>query len=240
MKFAAKWQADRAGCGTFAARRATAMPNAPGPSDKNRRRYLRAARRPIMRRCMAIVARTVLRGDVIGSHDAHTREEHMMRKSVLLLAAPVLGLGALLFAADATKPAAAAGKPGEEKKTDSGMTIKFISAGEGAKLGDTVSVLYTGKLKDGTEFDSSAKHGGEPIEFVLGKKMVIPGWEEGVSGMQVGEKRLLTIPPNLAYGEQGAGGVIPPNATLTFEVELVGLKRAAPAPAVPGGTPAPQ
>src|SRR5437764_10257645 len=96
---------------------------------------------------------------------------------------------------------------------------------DGAREGDIVSVVYTGKLKDGTEFDSSAKHGNEPIEFVIGKAMVIKGWEIGVAGMQVGEKRKLEIPPALAYGEAGAGGVIPPNATLTFDVELVGLKR---------------
>jgi FKBP-type peptidyl-prolyl cis-trans isomerase len=154
-----------------------------------------------------------------------------------MLAAPVLGLGALLLAADAppapapatapsaTTTAGISGAPGQEKKTASGITIKFVAAGEGAKNGDTVSVLYTGKLQDGTEFDSSAKHGGEPIDFILGRKMVIPGWEEGVAGMQVGEKRVLTIPPALAYGGSGAGGVIPPNATLTFDVELVGLKR---------------
>jgi peptidylprolyl isomerase len=152
----------------------------------------------------------------------------------MLLAVPVLGLVSLLFAAEATQPATPAGKPGEEKKTPTGMTIKFVSTGEGAKLGDTVSVLYTGKLQNGTEFDSSAKHGGEPIEFILGRKMVIAGWEEGVAGMQVGDKRVLTIPPTLAYGEAGAGGVIPPNATLTFDVELVGLKRPAQPASAPG------
>ena len=150
-----------------------------------------------------------------------------MNRRTLSLAVPLLGMTALLFAAEATQPAAAT-KPGEEKKTESGMTIKYVSLpGEGAKTGDTVWVLYTGKLQNGTEFDSSAKHGGEPIEFIIGRQMVIKGWEEGVAGMQVGEKRMLTIPPNLAYGEQGAGGVIPPNATLTFDVELVGLKRPA-------------
>jgi hypothetical protein len=167
---------------------------------------------------------------------------NIMLRNRWMLAAPVLVLGALLLAADAppapaTAPPATAttagisGAPGQEKKTASGITIKFVTAGEGAKNGDTVSVLYTGKLQDGTEFDSSAKHGGEPIDFILGRKMVIPGWEEGVAGMQVGEKRVLTIPPALAYGEAGAGGVIPPNATLTFDVELVGLKR----PSQPAG-----
>jgi hypothetical protein len=181
------------------------------------------------RRAAKIVAAVI----GIGRNELSQNEVITMRMT-FLLAVPVLGLAALLFAADATKPTTApTGTPGQEKKTESGMTIKFVAAGEGAKTGDTVSVLYTGKLENGTEFDSSAKHGGEPIEFILGRKMVIPGWEEGVAGMQVGEKRTLTIPPKLAYGEAGAGGVIPPNATLTFDVELVGLKRT-PAPAAAG------
>ena len=94
-------------------------------------------------------------------------------------------------------------------------------ADAGAKPGDTVSFLYTGKLADGTEFDSSVKHGGAAIEFTVGKGMVIKGWDEGVVGMQIGEKRTLTIPPELGYGEKGVAGVIPPNATLTFEIERV-------------------
>jgi FKBP-type peptidyl-prolyl cis-trans isomerase len=126
-------------------------------------------------------------------------------------------------AAPATsKPAAAAGKT--ETKPN-GLKITYVATGEGAKAGDNVSVLYTGKLQDGTEFDSSAKHGNEPIDFILGKGMVIKGWDEGLQGMQVGEKRTIVIPPTLGYGEQGAGGVIPPNATLTFDVELVALRR---------------
>ena len=126
-------------------------------------------------------------------------------------------------AAPATKPAASA--PGKTETKSNGLKITHVAAGEGAKAGDNVSVLYTGKLQDGTEFDSSAKHGNEPIDFILGKGMVIKGWDEGLQGMQVGEKRTLVIPPTLGYGEQGAGGVIPPNATLTFDVELVGLRR---------------
>ena len=108
----------------------------------------------------------------------------------------------------------------------SGVKITYVAPAEGAKAGDTVSVLYTGKLENGQEFDSSAKHGGDPIEFILGKGMVIRGWDEGLQGMQVGEKRTLVIPPSMGYGDAGAGGVIPPKATLTFDVELVGLKRA--------------
>jgi FKBP-type peptidyl-prolyl cis-trans isomerase len=146
----------------------------------------------------------------------------------LFAAASLLVAGAPPAAAPATKPAATATAGAAAGKTETkpnGLKITYVAPGEGARVGDSVSVLYAGKLQDGTEFDSSAKHGNEPIEFILGKGMVIKGWDEGLQGMQVGEKRTLVIPPSLGYGEQGAGGVIPPNATLTFEVELVGLRR---------------
>ena len=89
-----------------------------------------------------------------------------------------------------------------------------------AENGMQVAVHYQGRLEDGTVFDDSHKR-GEPISFTLGKGQVIKGWEQGIEGMAVGEKRTLTIPPELGYGEQGAGDVIPPNATLVFDVELV-------------------
>ena len=89
-----------------------------------------------------------------------------------------------------------------------------------AENGMQVAVHYQGRLEDGTIFDDSHKR-GEPISFTLGKGQVIKGWEQGIEGMAVGEKRTLTIPPELGYGEQGAGDVIPPNATLIFDVELV-------------------
>jgi FKBP-type peptidyl-prolyl cis-trans isomerase FkpA len=98
--------------------------------------------------------------------------------------------------------------------------------GEGAKLGDTLTVNYTGKLQDGTVFDTSV--GKRPIQFVLGAGQVIPGWDQGLMGMKAGSKRLLVIPADLAYGTDGYGP-IPPNATLIFEVDLLAIT---PAPGV--------
>jgi FKBP-type peptidyl-prolyl cis-trans isomerase len=110
-------------------------------------------------------------------------------------------------------------------KTASGLEYVETKAGEGAQAmaGKKVKVHYTGKFPDGKVFDSSISR-GEPIEFELGRGRVIKGWDEGIALMKVGGKALLTIPPELAYGERGAGGVIPPNATLLFEVELVEVK----------------
>ncbi len=110
-------------------------------------------------------------------------------------------------------------------KTQSGLDYIELEEGKGAQgeAGKTVSVHYTGKFQDGGVFDSSVSR-GEPIEFVLGQGMVIKGWDEGIAMMKVGGKAQLIIPPDLAYGEKGAGGVIPPNATLVFDVELVKVK----------------
>ena len=94
--------------------------------------------------------------------------------------------------------------------------------GAEATSGQKVTVHYTGWLTNGTKFDSS-KDRGDPFVFQLGKGQVIKGWDEGVKGMKVGGKRKLTIPPAMGYGARGAGGVIPPNATLVFEVELLGV-----------------
>lgn len=113
---------------------------------------------------------------------------------------------------------------GDFTTTDTGLQYAVLAEGEGdvAEAGDTVSVHYTGWLEDGTQFDSSLSR-GLPFEFTLGAGQVIPGWDEGVAGMAVGESRQLIIPAELAYGEAGSGGVIPPNATLIFEVELLDI-----------------
>ena len=95
--------------------------------------------------------------------------------------------------------------------------------GEGARDGDTLVVHYTGTLADGKKFDSSRDR-GQPFEVTLGQRRVIAGWEQGLQGMTVGEQRRLTIPPELGYGARGAGGAIPPNATLVFDVELKNVK----------------
>jgi FKBP-type peptidyl-prolyl cis-trans isomerase FkpA len=118
--------------------------------------------------------------------------------------------------APAAKPAAPAG----------GLVVEEIKAGDGpvATAGKVVSVHYTGKLTDGTKFDSSYDHPDkQPIEFPLGTGRVIKGWDQGLDGMKVGGKRRLTIPPQLGYGERGMGP-IPPNATLVFDVELMGVR----------------
>jgi FKBP-type peptidyl-prolyl cis-trans isomerase FkpA len=107
------------------------------------------------------------------------------------------------------------------------LTIYDITVGDGAeaKAGDTVTLNYTGYLADGTLFDASANHGG-PAQFSLAsgqQNSLIPGGQEGVTGMKIGGKRRLIIPPDLAYGSSGAGSLIPPNATITFDFELVSI-----------------
>ena len=111
-----------------------------------------------------------------------------------------------------------------EVTTESGLKYVDYTVGDGAspKEGDTVTVHYSGFLTDGTKFDSSVDR-GKPFQFIIGVGQVIKGWDEGVMSMAIGGKRKLIIPPELGYGARGAGGVIPPNATLLFDVELLGI-----------------
>ncbi len=173
----------------------------------------------------------------------HHQEVHVSKRSITLLLACMLAAGLALTgcgnntaeqpaepqvgaeqpsqeapATEATTPAEAA-QPATELKVED--LVK--GTGAAAAAGKQVTVHYTGWLTDGTKFDSS-KDSGQPFSFVLGAGEVIPGWDQGVAGMKVGGKRKLTIPPDLGYGAQGAGGVIPPNATLVFEVELLGVQ----------------
>ena len=137
-----------------------------------------------------------------------------------LMAAPASAQDAAPATAPAVDPAAL--KPGSTVTTSSGLVFKLMKAGKGARPAatDTVKVHYRGTLVDGKEFDSSYSRGA-PAEFPLNR--VIKCWTEGVQLLQVGGSARLTCPPAIAYGERGAGGVIPPNATLTFEVELLGI-----------------
>jgi FKBP-type peptidyl-prolyl cis-trans isomerase len=118
-----------------------------------------------------------------------------------------------------------AGTKGNEVTTSSGLQYVELTIGTGAiaEAGQTVSVHYTGWLENGKKFDSSIDR-AQPFSFPLGVGRVIKGWDEGVKGMKVGGKRKLTIPPKLGYGAQGAGGVIPANATLIFDVELLDIR----------------
>jgi FKBP-type peptidyl-prolyl cis-trans isomerase len=154
----------------------------------------------------------------------------MMYRYVLLGFLVLLGVG-LVVAACAKKEtqnqtastSTAAG--GTTITTASGLQYVILNQGNGAvaTAGHNVSVHYTGWLTNGTKFDSSVDR-GQPFQFPLGAGQVIKGWDEGVAGMKVGEKRKLIIPSNLGYGERGAGNLIPPNSNLIFDVELLDVK----------------
>jgi FKBP-type peptidyl-prolyl cis-trans isomerase len=162
---------------------------------------------------------------------------------VMKLCGLMLALAAALGAQTSTRKAAPARVPntnaptrvsGEGVKTDSGLEYWDIKVGTGeeAKSGDKVKVHYTGWFTSGKKFDSSVD-AQQPYSFTLGQGSVIKGWDEGVTGMKVGGKRQLRIPPELAYGEQGYKNIIPPNSTLIFDVQLLAVTPAA-AKASPG------
>jgi FKBP-type peptidyl-prolyl cis-trans isomerase len=145
--------------------------------------------------------------------------ENMKPRTRLILAAALVFSSVMGTTADPSEKASGV------VTTQSGLQYVDLVVGTGrqAELGDTARVHYTGWLADGTKFDSSRDR-NEPFSFRIGAGRVIKGWEEGIGGMKVSGKRKLIIPPELAYGSRGAGNVIPPNATLTFEIELLDLR----------------
>jgi FKBP-type peptidyl-prolyl cis-trans isomerase len=149
-----------------------------------------------------------------------------MLKNLLLIATVALA-ATVVFAQSSKKPdnSAPTKVTGDGTKTADGLQYWDIKTGTGATAtaGQKVSVHYTGWLTNGTKFDSSVDR-GQPFSFNLGAGQVIKGWDEGVAGMKIGGKRQLRIPPELGYGSRGAGGVIPANATLIFDVELLGVQ----------------
>ena len=154
---------------------------------------------------------------------AQRRNRRLIVVGLLVVAVVAAATGGTILL---THRANQAGDPNREMQTlDSGLQFQDVVVGTGqvATPGDALSVHYTGWLTDGTKFDSS-KDRGQPFEFTLGQGQVIQGWDQGLNGMRVGSTRRLTIPPELGYGAGGTGGVIPPNATLIFEVELLTIK----------------
>ncbi|MEY4747323.1 MAG: hypothetical protein RLZZ416_372 [Candidatus Parcubacteria bacterium] len=163
----------------------------------------------------------------------------MSTKSIViaLIVIVIIGIGGyFIYSNNLMKPGSAAtSTPSTSDQQVQGQDVK-IGTGKEAKPGMVVSVLYTGKLQDGTVFDSSAAHNNQPLKFTLGAQGLIPGFQIGVNGMKEGGERTLAIPPALAYGSQDVKDpsgkvIIPANSTLVFDVQLVKVEEAAPAPA---------
>jgi len=155
------------------------------------------------------------------------REQQTAQAPAAQPATPAEGETADMSGADPVAAAKALGTKTENEAVTAASGLRYIDVKEGegaaAKAGDTAVVHYTGWLVDGTKFDSSVDR-GQPFEFPLGAGRVIKGWDEGVAGMKIGGVRKLIAPPDLAYGASGRPPVIPPNATLIFEVELLGVR----------------
>jgi FKBP-type peptidyl-prolyl cis-trans isomerase len=146
---------------------------------------------------------------------------------IAAVAVIVLVIGAVMImkggAASSQASPSPSGKAASSNKPAASSSPEVVGSGTEAKEGSTISVKYTGTLTDGTVFDSTDKHGGQPVTFQLAKGQLIDGWVQGIPGMKVGGKRKLVIPPDLGYGSRGQAS-IPPNSTLIFEIELTDVK----------------